>query len=248
LLGTSLGKNLVKANKYFTEMQPLWPTVVSNLNNLVPVAKTFAASTPNILQIFANQTTTGKTVLSEATQVRQALGGDATLAGETAQLLAAIQQPYAILTADSAPFLQDISQNPNEIAELLGGFAKWADAWVAAEASGPYLDVTSDVVVANPADLGLAVVGGANVNQYLSGGLGPGRVNPPTYTSPGTIPATAAALSSAIESAPSQVLPEPEQADAVSQIVQAVSGSKPKSAAVSTLLLQPVLEGLVTRR
>jgi len=247
--GTSLGKNLDKANTYFAQMERLWPTVVSNLNSLVPVANTFAASTPNILQIFANQTTTGKTINSEASQVRQALGGGATLAAQLSQLLSAIQQPYQILTADSAPFLQDISQNPKEIAELLGGFAKWANAWVTAEASGPYINVTSNVVVANPADLGLAVVGGANVNKYLSGGLGPGYVNPPTYSSPGSIPATAAALSSAISSA--QVLPEPAQTEAMSQIVQSLSSSKPASAgsaSAATLLLSPVLEALVTRR
>ena len=108
-----------------------------------------------------------------------------------------------ILTADSAPFLQDISQNPKEIAELLEGFNSWAIAWIAAESSGPYLNSSTTVVVANPADLGLAVLGGADVNSYLSAGLGPGYVNPATYGSAGSIPANAgAALTSAIEDAP----------------------------------------------
>ena len=44
--GTSLGHNLVRANTYFEQMLPLWPTVVSNLNTLVPVANQFAASDP----------------------------------------------------------------------------------------------------------------------------------------------------------------------------------------------------------
>jgi phospholipid/cholesterol/gamma-HCH transport system substrate-binding protein len=259
--GTSLGQNLDKGNTYFTEMLPLWPTVVANLNNLVPVANQFASSTPDILQILSNQTTTGQTINNQASEVRQAIGGGATLAGEASQLLTAIQQPYAILTADSAPFLQDISQNPREIAALLQGFSAWADAWTAAESSGPYINVSADVVVANPADLGLAILGGADVNSYLSDGLGPGYVNPATYTSPGTIPSSGslasssaalssakAALSSAISSAPSEVLPEPAQSDAVSQIVDSITGSPTDSAAVSTLLLSPVLEGLVNRR
>jgi len=247
--GTSLGKNLDKGNNYFTKMLPLWPTVISNLKTLVPVANQFASSTPDILQILANQTTTGDTINAQETAVRASLGGGATLAGETAQLLTAIQQPYAILTADSAPFLQDISQNPKEIAELLEGFNSWADSWIAAESSGPYLNLSTTVVVANPADLGLAVLGGADVNSYLSAGLGPGYVNPATYGSAGSIPANAgAALTSAIEDAPNQVLPEPGQTDAISDIVDSISGNRPASAAVATLLLSPVLEGLVSRK
>ncbi|MFZ0665509.1 MAG: MCE family protein [Acidimicrobiales bacterium] len=253
--GTSLGKNFDKGNNYFKEMLPLWPTVVSNLNTLVPVANQFAASTPDILQILANQTTTGHTITSDATNVRNAISGGASLAGDVSQLLTAIQQPYEVLTADSAPFLQDISQNPTEIAHLLEGFNSWANAWISAESSGPYLNLTTTVVVANPADLGLAVVGGADVNEYLSAGLGPGYVNPATYTSAGSIPAgtsltssehaTVAELDNAISNAPSQVLPEPAQSNAISQIVRSITGSDPTSPTVSTLLLSPVLEGLV---
>ena len=121
--------------------------------------------------------------------------------------------------------------------------------WIAAESSGPYLNLSTTVVVANPADLGLAVLGGADVNSYLSAGLGPGYVNPATYGSAGSIPANAgAALTSAIEDAPNQVLPEPGQTDAISDIVDSISGNRPASAAVATLLLSPVLEGLVSRK
>jgi phospholipid/cholesterol/gamma-HCH transport system substrate-binding protein len=245
--GTSLGKNLDRGNTYFTEMQPLWPTVVSNLNSLVPVANQFASSTPDILSILSNQTVTGNTIDKQAAAVRQSIGGGATLARETSQLLTAIQQPFAVLTADSAPFLRDISQNPTEIAQLLEGFKSWAQAWIAAESSGPYLKLSSDVVVANPADLGLAVLGGADMNTYLAGGLGPGYVNPATYTSAGSIPAdTTSALASAVRSEPSQVLPEPTQTEAVSQIVRSSTGTESAAPAISTLLLSPVLESLVS--
>jgi phospholipid/cholesterol/gamma-HCH transport system substrate-binding protein len=250
--GTSLGRNLVKGNNYFQQMEPLWPTVVANLKTLVPVANQFAASTPDILSILASQTVTAKTINSRATEVRQAIGGGATLAQEASQLLTAIQQPYNILTADSAPFLQDISQNPTEISQLLQGLYNWATAWTTAESSGPYLDLTADVVVANPADLGLAVLGGPEVESYLADGLGPGYVNPATYTSAGSIPppadttsAVSASTLAAVSSAP--VMSGPAQAQAVSQIVSAMTGSKPASTAVSTLLLSPLLEGLVNR-
>jgi phospholipid/cholesterol/gamma-HCH transport system substrate-binding protein len=250
--GTSLGHNLVKTNTYFEQMLPLWPTLVSNLNTLVPVANQFASSTPDILQILANQTTTATTVNDQASGVRQALGGGEVLAGETASLLNAIQQPFAVLAADSGPFLTAISQNPHEISQLLSGLDAWANAWIAAESSGPYLDLDQTEVVANPADLGLAVLGGPQAAAYLSAGLGPGYVNPPTYSSAGSIVTDDArsptrGLVSTAGVAPAPVVAEPAQTRAISQIVAAVSGSAPSSPAVSTLLLSPVLEGLVTR-
>jgi phospholipid/cholesterol/gamma-HCH transport system substrate-binding protein len=252
--GTSLGHNLVRANTYFRQMLPLWPTVVSNLKTLVPVANQFAASTPDILQILANQTTTAETITNQASGVRSAIGGGETLSGEAAQLLTAIQQPFNVLTADSGPFLTAISQNPEEISQLLHGLDAWANAWISAESSGPYLNLTQTEVVANPADLGLAVLGGPQAAAYLSAGLGPGYVNPPTYLSAGQVlthappsarsgPTSAAA--SEANTAP--VLSEPAQTRAVSEIVSAVSGSAPSSSSVSTLLLSPVLESLVTR-
>jgi virulence factor Mce-like protein len=256
--GTSLGHNFVRANTYFRQMLPLWPTVLSNLNTLVPVADQFASSTPDILQILANQTTTAATVNDQASEVRQAIGGGATLTGQAAQLLTAIEQPYAVLAADSGPFLKAVAQNPEEISQLLQGLDDWARAWTAAEASGPYLDLTENQVVANPADLGLAVLGGPQAAAYLAGGLAPGDVNPPTYTSAGAIPAatsTAATsvsaairpstLMAALSSAPAPVMAEPAELRAVSRIVTAMSGRPPSSRAVSTLLLSPVLEGLV---
>jgi phospholipid/cholesterol/gamma-HCH transport system substrate-binding protein len=245
--GVSFGHNLVRGNTYFEQMLPLWPTVVSNLQTLVPVANQFAASTPDILQILANQTTTASTIDGQSSGVQQAIGGGDVLAGEAAQLLTAIQQPFAVLTADSGPFLTAISQNPQEIAQLLQGLDSWANAWIAAEASGPYLNLTQSEVVANPADLGLAVLGGPEAAGYLSAGLGPGYVNPPTYTSPETFPSGPSGDATTLASTAVPTVLGPAETRAVSQIVTAVSGSAPSSPAVSTLLLSPVLEGLVTR-
>jgi len=251
--GTSLGHNFVRANTYFQQMLPLWPTVVSNLTTLVPVANQFTASTPDLLQILANQTTTGMTINDQASEVQQAIGGGETLTGQASQLLGAIEQPYALLAADSGPFLNDISQNPEEISQLLRGLDAWATSWISAEESGPYLNLTQTQLVANPADLGLAVLGGPQATAYLSAGLGPGVVNPPTYSSAGAVLADALSPTEGASgphptvSAPSAIMPEPAQSRAVAQIVTAVSGSPPSSRAVSTLLLSPLLESLVTQ-
>ena len=249
--GTSLGHNLVRANTYFEQMLPLWPTVVSNLDTLVPVANQFAASTPDLLQILANQTVTATTVNRQAAGVRQSIGGGEVLAGQAAQLLSNAQQPFAVLAADSGSFLTALSQSPNEISQLLTGLDAWATAWTAAEASGPYLQLTQTEVVANPADLGLAVLGGPQAAAYLSAGLGPGFVNPPTYAPGGTpiganLTSSSDSVASTAGPAPALLLAEPAQSEAVSRVVTAVSGSTPSSPAVSTLLLSPVLERLVS--
>lgn len=251
--GTSLGQNLDKANQYLEGMLSLWPTVVSDLQKLAPVSNTFASATPNILQILANQTVTAQTITGAGANVHEALGGGATLAAETAQLLDAIQQPFTVLAADSGPFLQDISQNPREISELLGGLNTWAQSWLAAEGSGPYLSLTANVSVLNPADLGLAVLGGPNLATYLADGLGPSYVNPPTYTSAdcprfGSLSGcggTTTTLASTFASAPTPVLAEPAQTEAISRIVAAATGHQPEDAAVTTLLVAPVLQALL---
>jgi phospholipid/cholesterol/gamma-HCH transport system substrate-binding protein len=251
--GTSLGHNFVRANTYFQQMLPLWPTVVANLNTLVPVANQFAASTPNLLKILANQTTTATTINDQASAVRQSIGGGETLTGQAAQLLGAIQQPYNILAADSGPFLKAVAQNPTEISQLLQGLDDWAAAWTTAESSGPYLSLTDNQVVANPADLGLAVLGGPQAAAYLSAGLGPGVVDPPTYSSSGAIPASSArsasrapALTSSVTLSPTPVLAAAPETAAVSRIVRAMTGSAPRARSVATLLLSPLLEHLVS--
>ncbi len=245
--GTGLGQNLDKANTYFTQMQRLWPQVLSDLKALVPVSTALQASTSNILTIIANQTTTASTIDSQSPDVREAISGGSDVASQAAKLLAAMQQPYAILAADSGPFLNDVSQSPTEISRLLSGLQAWAQAWTAAEGSGPYLKLTTNVVVANPADLGLAALGGPEAVQYLTAGLGSSYVNPPTYTSAGTIPGndSAAAMAKALAASSAPMMSGPAESTAAAEILAAIRGRRGGSPAEATLLLGPVLTSMV---
>jgi ABC-type transporter Mla subunit MlaD len=258
--GTSLGHTLVTGNHYLQGMLPLWPTVVADLQAFAPVADSFAAATPNLLQILANQTVTSQTVTGSADNVRNAISGGATLAGQADQLLNAIQTPFAILTADSTPFLQDLSQNPNEIAQVLGGLDNFATAFLAATANGPYLSATATVNVINPADLGVAILGGSpsSLINAIAAGLGPQYVNPPLYTAAncphfgslsncGGVTTTGASIGAKSPVLASRVLPATAQTQAISQIYEAESGHAPADASVSALLLSPVLQALITR-
>ena len=253
--GTSLGKNLVAGNRYLQGMLPLWPKVVADFEAFDPVANSFSAATPNLLQILANQTVTSKTINNSASSVRNAISGGATLTEDAYKLFDAIQSPFKVLTADAAPFLQDLSQNPYEIAELLSGLDKFANAFLAAEANGPYLSVTATVKVINPADLGIAILGGSpsTLIDAISAGLGT-AVRQPTPLHGSRLPA----LRLPVElwrchdrwgscGTGFDVLPAAAETEAVGQIYQSVAGRPPANAAVSSLLLSPVLEGLVTR-
>ena len=254
--GTSLGKNLVAGNRYLAGMLPLWPKLVADFEAFDPVAKSFAAATPNLLQILANQTVTSNTINNSASTVRNAISGGDTLTGDAYQLFDAIQSPFAVLTADSAPFLEDLSQSPDEIADLLSGLDKFANAFLAAEANGPYLSATATVDVTNPADLGVAILGGSpsTLTDAISAGLGAQYVNPPLYTTAdcprfGSLSNCGGVTTGAnAKGAVSEVLPAAAETEAVSQIYQSAVGRPPANATVSTLLLSPVLEGLVTSR
>ena len=218
---------------------------MSNLETLVPVANQFAASTPDILQILAEPDHDG------LDHQQPGLGSSASHRGRRRPGRRDGAAPHCYRATVRRPDCRlrpvpdgDLPEPPAKIAQLLQGLDAWANAWIAAEASGPYLNLTQTEVVANPADLGLAVLGGPEAAAYLSGGLGPGYVNPPTYSSPGTLPSGSATM---LASTVAPQIPGSAETQAVSQIVTAVSGAAPSSPAVSTLLLSPVLENLVTR-
>jgi ABC-type transporter Mla subunit MlaD len=236
-------------------MLPLWPEVVADFEAFDPVADSLVAATPNLLKILGNQAITSKTITDSASNVRNAISGGATLTEEAYKLFDEIQSPFKVLTADAAPFLQDLSQNPDEIANLLSGLNKFASAFLAAEANGPYLSVTTTVKVVNPADLGIAILGGSpsTLIDAVSAGLGTQYVNPPLYTAAdcprfGSL-ANCGGAKSAGDAAglDSDIMPAAAENEAVGQVYQSVTGVPPTNATVSSLLLAPVLEGLVAK-
>jgi phospholipid/cholesterol/gamma-HCH transport system substrate-binding protein len=252
--GASLGKTLVDFNGYLGHMLPLWPKVVADLQLLVPVSNQLTASTPDIVGALSNFSTTSQTITTDQAAVNQLLSGGTTFAFSSASLFADIQQPYAQLVASAGPFLQDLSQTPSTIEQILHGLDGWARTWVAAEANGPYLTLSANVTVHNVADLALAALGGPNVAGLLSQALGSSYVNPPTYTAAdcprygplvgqgcgGTTVASLAGVHSVAIPA------EPAQQQAAATIAAGLAGGQsPKSSSVASLLLTPVLTHIV---
>ena len=257
--GQSLGTTLVRFNTYLQNMLPLWPRTVADLQLLAPVARQLAASTPDVVDTLANLSLTGATINSAQSSVDQILAGGSAFANTATTLLININQPYAQLAAASGPFLQSLSQTPTTIAQTLQGLDGWAKTWVAAEAKGPYLTLTAaPIVVKNAADLALTALGGPDEARLLAGALGPGVVDPPTYSAADCprygsltgrncsgVNSTAAAVLT--ELGPVTILPEPAQQQAAATIAAGLDdGVPPSSPDVATLLLSPVLTHMVT--
>jgi len=260
--GKSIGVTLVRFNSYLQTMDPLWPRAVSDFQLLAPVADNVAAATPDLVATLANLTVTATTVNAQAAAIDQLLVDGTQFSGLTTSLLSSIQSPYDVLAAASGPFLQSLSQTPTTIAQILGGLDSWARTWVAAEADGPYLSLdASPIQVHNAADLALGVLGGPSVASLYGQALGPGFVNPPTYTAAdcpryGSLAGANCGGDQAAQTSardrllaalgPVSILPAGAEERATAAIVTGLGhGTPPRSADVATLLMSPVLSHLV---
>ncbi len=250
--GEALGRALHGAATYFDQMIPLLPTLEDDLRLLTPAADDLSRSTPDLLGLISNLTTTGRTIAADATAVHQLFSGGSVVSGQAADLLSSISLPFEQILADSGPLLDDINQSPTEIAQTLSGLDRWSKAWTA-DIHGPDLSVTSTVHVDNAADLVLASLGAPDTAALFATGLGGGKVDPPTYTaancpSYGTEHGTDCGGSNVVDAASTasstNVLTGAEQQAAASVASGLDGGRAPASPSVSTLLLGPVLAAM----
>jgi phospholipid/cholesterol/gamma-HCH transport system substrate-binding protein len=245
--GQVLGNTLDQASGYLALMLPNFPKMESDFALLAPVADSVAASTPALLGILSNMTVTGQTITAEQTQLRQLLVGGATLAGQSNHLLTAVQQPFEHLVADFGPLLAAISQNPNEISQVLQGLQIWSNAWSAAESQGPYLTLSNTVNVQQPADAVLAPLGAPNAVSLFAQAVGTGLVNPKPYSSADCTPATSCSTTHAATHM-AAVMPESQQQQAVAGIFAGLDrGQAAASPAIATLIIEPILRGMASR-
>lgn len=251
--GTSLGQTANVASAYLGAMQPLWPRVVQDLGLLAPVAEQLAVSTPDIVGILGNSLTTAGTITGNSAALRQLLAGSGKFADQAEQLSTSIERPFSLLSAASGPFLEAVASRPDTISRLLEGLDGFATSVVAAGRAGPFLSTTATVRVQNTANLATAALGGDDMIEQLTKGLGPDLVNPPTYDA-GDRPlfpqprdlAQAGASVSAGRVVPS--LPADEERAAVEAITQALGAAQPGSVDAASLLLSPLLAGLGQQR
>jgi len=263
--GKTLGETADLSSAYLAALQPLFPTIIQDLGLLAPFANQVAASSPDIIGLLGNQLTTAQTITDDAAGLDGLLRGSTAAIGQTAALSTDIRAPFSLVTAASGPFLDAISAHPNTIGQLLEGLDAFATSVLQAGRAGPFLSVSVNVDVRNPADLALAALGGPDILRSLAAGLAPGQVDPATYTAADRPtfpagPAGAAAARTAPVGTTGQaaaltgvgdrvvpVLPADAERSAVSAVAAALGGVPPRSADVAALLLSPLLKNLGQR-
>lgn len=253
--GPQLGTTIQQVAAYLDQMLPEVPNIVNDVGQIGPVANSLSQATPPILSTISNGSVLAVTLTDEANSLHQLLAQGTPTVNDVTNLLQSSQAAFEDLVANSAVLLGDVASNPNFVAQVLNGFDKWSKAYADAESHGPFLSFAGDIVIQGSAQAVAAALGVPGSDQLVEQGLGPENFNPPTYT-----PADCATFQG--EAAPNcpHSAASPRQAGsgqaagangvmttaatqaALVKIATALSGGKaPPSAAVATLLLQPVL-------
>ncbi len=256
--GPQLGTTIEQVAAYLDEMLPEVPSIVNDVGQIGPVANTLSQATPPILSTIANGSVLATTISNASTQLRQLLAQGTPTANDITGVLQGSGSAFEDLVANSAVLLGDVASNPSFVAQVLNGFDKWSKAFAAAESHGPYLSFAGDITIQGSAQTVAAALGVPGSDQLIEQGLGPEYFNPATYTAadcptyqgesgPNCSQAPAAARAAGGSgrggaSGTDGVMTTTATQSASVKIATGLSGGKaPASAAVATLLLQPVL-------
>lgn len=182
--GEELGKTLVSTNDWLGLMLPLWPTLVTDLDQLAQVAGGLEQVTPELLSLVENATVSARTVNENAAAFRALVSDGGKLVSTTSGLLRDTIGSYADTVEGAVALLAALSQGPDVITQLLRGIDTWAASWAPALADGMPDVRLASLSVRNPADLTLVMAAGGNpadVVRLLNQAVRPGFANPPTY-------------------------------------------------------------------
>jgi virulence factor Mce-like protein len=254
--GPQLGTTIGQIAAYLDQMLPEVPDIVNDVGRLGPVADTLTQATPSILSTLSNGSVLATTITNNASQLHQLLAQGSTTANEVTGVLQGSETAFEDLVANSATLLGDVASNPNFVAETLSGFDKWSKAFAAAESHGPYLSFSGDLTIQGSAQAVAAALGLPGSSQLVEQGLGPEFFNPTTYTAadcptyqgesgpncPRAVASAPAAGGSGHNAGTNGVMTTSATQQASVKIATGLSGGQtPPSAAVATLLLQPLL-------
>jgi len=181
--GQSLGRTLVSADTYLTQMLPLWPPLVQDLRDFAPFATVLAQTAPDFLDLLRNVTVTSKTLVEHRADFADLLANGGKVSAQVATLIDQTMKAYGHTIDGAVVLLDALSQGPHEINRLLAGLDEFAGAWSKTIHDGS-IDVTTRTLdVTNPAELALALVSGEDIPDRVEKAIEGQQVNPPTYTS-----------------------------------------------------------------
>ncbi len=257
--GPELGTTLGQVATYLDQMLPEVPDIVNDVGQLTPVANALTQATPSLLSTVSNASVLATTISNDAGQLHQLLAQGTPTADDLTGVLQGSESAFEDLVANSSTLLGDVAANPNFVAQTLNGFDNWSKAFTAAESHGPYLSFSGDIIIQGSVQLVAAALGVPGSSELVEQGLGPEYFNPATYTAadcptyqgesgpncPHASASTAAAgASTSIPggSGANGVMTTAATQKASVQVATGLDkGKTPPSAAVTTLLLQPLL-------
>jgi len=234
--GKGLGRTLSDLDQYLKVQLPHFPLLEQDLGLIAPLADQIARSAPALVGSLSNLAVPSRELTSQARNLHAALTEGAVALSHMDSVLAPTQQALRQIIDAAGPFFRDLSLSPTELAQILHGLNAWAVSWSSAERSGPYLSFSSSVPIANATDLVFAALGNSTCGDVTcaAGALGPGHVDPPTYTSR-AVPID----ESSVQIDPAVVSPDEAQHDAV--LADDLNGNRQASPAVASLLINPLL-------
>lgn len=219
--GRSLGQTLAGSSDYLGQaVAPNLSNVIADTRLLDPVTNEVKAATPDLLGLLSNASVTGRSITEQQSYLHTLLTSGTSAAGRYAGVLQQVQASLPELLNESAPLLNDITANPQKLAQTLSGLTQFAGAVANAESKGPFLSVTANLPVTdisagvnaalgyeNPASVDAALGNLVNPSTYTAANCPqyPGETNPYCGTggSPDAAPVSASSASSATPTAPS---------------------------------------------
>lgn len=180
--GESLGNTLVKTDTYLTQMLPLWPQLVADMDKFAPFAHSLANITPEFLDLLDNAAVSARTLTENADDFKALLGNGAKASQRVAALLHATSDSYADTVDGAQVMLTALSQKPTVISRLLHGLNTAAESWGETMRDGS-VDVGATLDVVNPSALALALVSSEDLENRLNKAVSGTFVNPPVYDS-----------------------------------------------------------------
>lgn len=175
--GANLNTLIGKADHYLAALAPHLPELDDVITSLATVTEQLAHNAPDLLSSLANTLVLAKGILAEKQTVTSLLGVAPVAVGNAQRLLSPTTVDHLVtVVQNEVPVTAALADNPNALADTIGGFRAFADTFNETLASGPYLKANLLLTGADFAQL-------VNVAAGQKGNVFHAIVDPKEYTS-----------------------------------------------------------------
>ncbi|MFN2562546.1 MAG: MCE family protein [Jatrophihabitans sp.] len=175
--GANLNTLIGKADRYLAALAPHLPELDDVITSLATVTQQLARNAPDLLSSLANTLVLARGILAEKQTVASLLGVAPVAVGNAQRLLSPTTVDHLVtVVLNEVPVSAALADNPNALADTIGGFKTFADTFNETLASGPYLKANLLLTGADFAQL-------VNVASGQKGNVFHAIVDPKEYTS-----------------------------------------------------------------